>query len=158
MYGIIRIDDAGSRTHLWRVTIQRRHQITMKHFSDGVYGGRTKALKAAKMFRDEVLAASVHMTRKAFCGIRKKNNRSGVSGVTRIEQYETQRGRKRLRLYWVAQWPLGLGRAKQRKFSVLVYGEQGAYLRALKARRQALAALGGQPWRMRYSRRRSTSA
>lgn len=146
-YGITRVDQEFSRTHAWKVAIQRRNRIHTAQFSDGVYGGKQAALHAAMRHRDELVQSLRPLSRQELCRIRKKNNRSGIPGVTRIEQYETQRGRKRLRVCWVAQWPVGPGRAKQRKFSVRLYGERGAFMRALRTRRQALAALSGRPWR-----------
>ena len=156
MYGITRIDHARSHTHSWHVTIQRRHRVVTKHFSDGRYGGRRKALAAATAFRDQIVATHASFTRQAVCSITKTNNRSGISGVTRIAYYEVNRGRKLFRLYWLAQWPTQAGRATTRKFSVRVYGERGAFVRARDARRKALAAFKGRPWRRGSSRRRST--
>ena len=156
MYGITRIDHARSHTHSWQVRIQRRHRVVTQHFSDGRYGGRRKALEAATAFRDTIVATHASFTRQAVCSIKKTNNRSGISGVTRIEYYEVNRGRKLLRLYWLAQWPTQAGRATTRKFSVRVYGERGAFVRAREARRKALAAFKGRSWIRGYSRRRST--
>lgn len=158
MYGIKRIDHPGSHTHSWHVTIQRRHRVWTRHFSDRAYGGKKQALVAAIAYRDHLLLRYPAYSRRVFCSIKKKNNRSGVSGVTRIEHYELNRGRKRLRVYWVARWPVSPGRAKQKKFSVRVYGESGAFRLALKARNQGLRALRNEPWRRVYSRSRSTKA
>lgn len=158
MHGIKRIDHPGSRTHSWHVTIQRRHRVWTRHFSDRAYGGRKQALVAAIAYRNHLLLRYPAYSRRVFCSIKKKNNRSGVPGVTRIEHYELNRGRKRLRVYWVAQWPVSPGRAKQKKFSVRVYGERGAFRLALKARNQGLRALRNEPWRRVYSRSRSTKA
>ena len=158
MYGITRIDHARSHTHSWHVTVQRRHRVVTKHFSDGRYGGRWKALAAARAFRDTIVATHASFTRQAVCSIKKRNNRSGISGVTRLEYYEVNRGRKLFRLYWLAQWPTQAGRATTRKFSVRIYGERGAFVRARDARMKALAAFKGRPWRRGSSRRRSTRA
>jgi hypothetical protein len=76
-----------------------------------------------------------------YCGILKQNNRSGVSGVTRVDRLERIRGRLYRRLFWEAQWPIGEGRAKHKKFSILKYGEAGAYEMARAARETALQAL-----------------
>src|ERR1051325_2220211 len=43
---IIRINHERSRTHGWRVTLQRKGKIIVKTFSDGIYGGKRKALNA----------------------------------------------------------------------------------------------------------------
>lgn len=141
MYGITRVDHAASSTHQWRVTIQRRHQKVIRPFSDGRYGGRAKALEAAIRFRDRVVKELTPFTRQEVCSRLRRNNRTGVSGVTRIEQYEMNRGRKLLRVYWMAQWPVGNGRARMRKFSVRRYGEDEARFLALMTRKRALRSL-----------------
>ena len=43
--------------------------------------------------------------------------------------------------YWLAKWPIDGGNPKQRKFSIQKYGERGAYLKAVRARRLGLNAL-----------------
>jgi len=141
MTGISRIDHEASRTHSWHVTVQRQKRIFTRHFSDHVHGGKQKALQAAKAYRDHLIARYPRLTRPEHCSIRKKNNRSGVSGVVRVDLWETRQGRRWRRVYWDAQWPIANGKARHKKFSVKKYGERGAYLRALAARRVALRAL-----------------
>lgn len=138
---IYRIDHDKSRTHSWVVTIQRRGRVYHRHFTDAVYGGKRNALAAAKLYRDSLLACLRPLTRQERCRIRKKNNRSGVSGVTRIDVSEKSRGRRYRKCYWLAQWPIGGGKARMKKFSIKRYGERGAFQRALQARRQALKSL-----------------
>lgn len=141
MKHIYRIDHDRSRTHSWLVTVQRRGRIYHRHFTDAIYGGKRQALAAARIYRDGLVASLVPLTRLECCRIRKKNNRSGVSGVTRIDALEKNRGRVYHRRYWVAQWPTEKGKAQKKKFSIWQYGERGAFQRALRARRQALKAL-----------------
>ncbi|MBS0167342.1 MAG: AP2 domain-containing protein [Nitrospira sp.] len=81
------------------------------------------------------------MTRSEYCQIKKKNNKSGISGVTRIDAKETNQGKIRRWQYWLAQWPIGGGKAKQKNFSIKIYGEQGARQRAVHARQAALKRL-----------------
>jgi len=141
MKQIYRIDHEPSWTHSWFVTVQRRGRVYHRHFADNVYGGKRKALAVAERYRNWLIARLRPMTRREICRIKKKNNRSGISGVTRIDAMETGRGRPRHRQYWLAQWPIGSGKAKTRKFSITRYGEQGAFQRAVQARRKALRAL-----------------
>lgn len=141
MKHIYRIDHAKSRTHSWFVTVQRRRRIYHRQFTDSVYGGKRNALDAAKMYRDGLLMSLAPLTRPEVCRIRKRNNRSGISGVTRIDTREKSRGRIARRRYWLAQWPIGEGRAKMKKYSIQRYGERGAFQRAVRARRQALKSL-----------------
>jgi AP2 domain len=138
---IYRIDSATSRTHSWLVTVQRRGRIYHRHFADLVYGGKQKARDAAKLYRDSLVVNLRPLTRPEVCQIKKKNNRSGISGVTRIDIMDTSRGRRYHRQYWLAQWPIGNGRAKTKKFSITRYGEHGARERAVRARHEALTCL-----------------
>lgn len=138
---IYRIDHDKSHTHSWYLTIQRRGQVYHRHFTDSVYGGKSKALDAAKVYRDSLIKCLRPLTRPERCRIRKKNNRSGVSGVTKIDALEKNRGRIYHRRYWLAQWPIGNGKAQIKKFSITRYGERRAFQRALRARREALKRL-----------------
>jgi len=137
---IYRIDHNKSHTHSWFVSIQRRGRVYCRHFTDSVYGGNRKALEAAKVFRDS-LSRLKPFSRPEVCRIRKRNNRSGISGVTRIDAWENSRGRRVHRRYWLVQWPVGNGKAGKKKFSIKQYGEREARQRAMKARRQALKRL-----------------
>lgn len=138
---IYRIDHKPSHTHSWLVTVQRRGRIYHQHFTDSVYGGKRKALAAAKVHRDRLVGSLKPLTRPERCRIKKKNNRSGVSGVTRIDAIEVGRGQLRRRQYWLAQWPIGNGKATMRKFSIKQYGEGGARQQAVQARQAALKHL-----------------
>ncbi len=141
MLNIHRIDHEASHTHCWRVTVQRRSRIYVQSFSDGRYGGSQQALLAAKAYRDELIASHPPLSKPVYCGILKRTNRSGVSGVTRSDRWENYKGRRVRRLNWEAQWPIEYCRSRHKKFSILKYGEEGAYRRALKARKIGLKAI-----------------
>lgn len=143
---IHRVDDDQTRTHAWIVRVQRRNRIHQRYFSDSVHGGKRQALATAKAYRETLLRTLPELTRPEVCTIRKKNNRSGVSGVSRHEAPGRTPTSPR-HLFWLAQWPIGGGRAKQRKFSIKRYGERGAYLRAIRARRAALRDLREKSYR-----------
>lgn len=141
---IHRVDHPGSHTHCWRVTIQRQTHIYREAFSDGQYGGCQQALEAAEAYRDAILHKHPPFSKPDYCAIVKKNNRSGISGLTRVDRWELRRGRRVRRLCWEVQWPIGNGRARHRKFSILKYGEEGALQKALAARETAMQALASQ--------------
>jgi hypothetical protein len=143
MYGITRVDHDRSRTHAWRVTIQRQGKIHVGHFSDGVYGGKKKALGAAREFRDQLVAKHPPLSRRDYCSILRRNNRSGLAGVSfHTEVIDTERGPVERR-FWIARLPLEPWRTKLAKFSVAKYGPEEAFRRAVKARKAALARLAG---------------
>ena len=135
-YGITRRDHDPSRTHAWVVTLSRKGEMFRMHFSDGVHGGKRKALAAAKAWRDAIIEKHPPLTVQEHCSILKKNNRSGIAGVCRAQNTDG-------RWYWVARWSPAPYKGKQVKFSIHKYGEQGAFRRAVRARKQALAALEG---------------
>ncbi len=114
----------------------------VKHFTDGVYGGKRKALAAAIAYRDHIIAQYPPLTLKEFCSVIKRNNRSGISGVCRYAPREPRQDGE-LRWYWIATWSPVPGKTKQIKFSVDRYGEEGAFKRAVRARKNALAQLEG---------------
>jgi hypothetical protein len=144
LYAIYRVDHNPSRTHSWLVTIQRRGRIYNRHFSDTVHGGKRQALKAATAYRDRLNSKLRPLTRQELCAIRKKNNRSGVSGVSRVDVMEKGRsGQLFPRVYWDVQWPTGNGKARHKKFSVKKYGEERAFQLACQTRRMALRSLQG---------------
>lgn len=145
MHGIIRIDRDASRKHLWQVSIQRRNRIYTKNFPDQRYGGKQQALAAAQVYRDALLVQHAPLTRQVHCAILKKNNRSGVAGVTRIVSIDRRWRNVARAAYWVARWPGEGGTVKQRRFAVTKYGERGAFLKAVEARRHGLACLDDSP-------------
>ena len=144
MLNIRRVDHDASSTHCWRVTVQRRKRIFTRDFSDGRWGGRRPALQAAQRYRDTLVKAYPPLNKAAYCAIRKKNNRSGISGLMRVDKWEVQNGRRSRRLYWEAQWPIGHRKAQHKKFSITKYGEADAYLRAFTARATALKTFATQ--------------
>jgi hypothetical protein len=141
MLNIRRVDHEASRTHCWRVTVQRRTRVYVRNFSDTRHGGSAKALLAAQVYRDQLVHTYPPLAMPVYCAILKKNNRSGVSGLLRVDRVEVYRGKRQQKLFWEAQWPIGDGRSRHRKFSILKYGEEGAYQMALAARETALHAL-----------------
>jgi hypothetical protein len=143
-YGITRIDSKPHRTFAWIVSVQRRNQIWRRAFSDRSYGGKTKALTAAKAFRDQILSQHPPMSRAEYCRIKRRNNKSGLAGVCRYNYPGAQERPAAKRGYWLAFWTLTSGKGKRIKFSISRFGERGALKRAMRARNDALAELDGQ--------------
>ena len=140
MLNIHRIDHEASHTHCWRVTVQRRTRVYVRSFSDGRYCGAQQALLAAQAYRDELITSHPPLSKPVYCAILKKTNRSGISGLSRVDRWEVSGGRRVRRLYWEAQWPIENCRSRHKKFSILKYGEDEAYRRALKAREIGIKA------------------
>jgi len=114
--GIRRIDNPHTHTHCWHVFIQRRGGVITRHFSDGIHGGEKLALHSALCFLREIDRSQPPLLRKEYADILRKNNTSGVPGVSRHES----NGKK----FWAARWPTGVGQSKSAKFTIRKYGEK----------------------------------
>jgi len=143
IYGIHRVDDDAKRQHCWVVHIQRRRRILKRMFSDRVHGGKAKALRAARAFRNGVLASHPPMNRADYAAIKRKNNRSGTPGVIRYVAAEVGQAGVVEKAYWIAFWSMPEGKQARRKFSINKYGERAAHSRAKATRKQALASMVG---------------
>ena len=111
----------------------------MKMFTDGVYGGKRKALQAAISFRDYLLAEAPSYEHQIWVRTRlRRNNRSGIPGVGRYDQLANPRTGRRA-VFWLASWVDENGASRKRKFSVLRYGERKAKQLARAERERQLA-------------------
>jgi hypothetical protein len=147
MYGISRIDDKEYRTHAWRVSLRRRRIMHVRNFADQKCGGKRKALRLARAYRDELIRKNPPLSRKEFSNIRRRNNRSGVVGVCRYaKSYRLKDGTVRYSWYWEAIWPTTPGKSETAIFSVNKFGEAGAFNRARAARVLGFKRIEGVYW------------
>jgi len=148
MYGISRIDDELHRTHAWRVSLRRRNKPIVKNFPDKTYGGKRKALTAAKEYRDQMLDEHPPMTRKEFCSTLRRHNTSGIAGVYRYaKRYKLKDGCIKELCYWEAHWPgKKAGDFEKATFSIQQYGERKAKKLAIAAREAGVKKLEGVFW------------
>jgi hypothetical protein len=147
MYGISRIDDYLYRTHAWRVSLCRRGKRYVRNFADKKYGGKSKALRSAKQFRDELLDKYPPLTRKEFSMSPRQNNKSGITGVYCYpKKYWLKDGTEKECWYWEANWPLGPGESARARFSVNQYGEDIARHMAIRAREEGMKKVEGFFW------------
>lgn len=129
---IVRIDSDSHSTHGWQVRIH--HARHSKFFSDGRYGGRNAAQKAATMYEQAYLRD--HPARQPRTGPRrqrKTNNTSGVNGVH--YSFTHWRGERTRRWYWAASYRNERGEPRNRRFYVQTHGFDGAKKRAIAFRR-----------------------
>ena len=80
---VSRIDQPDKNNYGWYVRIRREGSTTAKFFRDSKYGTRTKALKAAIVFRDQLLANLKLPASKRKVLHRSGRNTSGIVGVAR---------------------------------------------------------------------------
>lgn len=140
MYGITRIDQDEKKNHGFYVRISVDKVITEKYFPDKSSGGKAKALKLAKAYRDE-LFAGLSPERQALASRKKRQAlKSGVVGVTHVVSHVPAANSKssdRDYSYWQAAWNDENGRRRTAKFSIARYGNEVALSKATKALNKA---------------------
>jgi hypothetical protein len=147
MYGISRIDDDTYRTHAWRVSLCRRGKRHVKNFADKKLGGKGRALKEAKLYRDTLLRKHPPLSRKEFCSTLRSNNKSGITGVyTYAKSFTLRDGTVKESWYWEAHWPTDEGEHAHQAFPVNEFGEETARQLAIRARKRAMRRLDGVFW------------
>ena len=135
---IIRVDHERSHTHAWRVTLQRHNDIAVRMFSDSIYSGKRKALKAAVEYREELLRRYSPYAHAIWVRTRlRRNNTSGIPGVGRYEE-RTNPNTGHTREFWLASWVNEQGASRKRKFTVSRYGERQAKRLAVAERERQL--------------------
>ena len=115
----------------WKVTISRPGGKVYRDFSFIQHGGQDAALLAAQTYRDEIIRRYPPLTKRQLCTKLRSTNSSGVAGVKRVQRSEGY-------AFWEAITCLP-GRTLTKKFSVNVYGEEGARQKAIETRQQQLA-------------------
>ena len=85
-YGLRREEAAGTRHGAgWWVSIRRRGHRIVRLFKDSIYGSGDAAYRQARAYRDAILLAIPPATNHEQAVLLRRNNRSGISGVRRIE-------------------------------------------------------------------------
>lgn len=137
LHHISRIDNEARRTHAWQVRVQRGNRILTKSFSDGLYGGKRKALRAAVEYRDQVIEQIPSFEHQLWLRNRlRRNNSSGIAGVSRHDLVDPRDNARRV--FWLASWIDEHGVSRKRKFSILLYGEDRAKQLAIDEREHQL--------------------
>lgn len=136
---IRRFDDEERRTHGWHVLLSRKKKTFSKFFSDASCGGKSKALKLAIAYRDEVDRMASDGNDLWRRSLLRRNNSSGIPGVGRYlaKSSPGDPGRP----YWFAFWNDKAGKRRSCKFQVSRYGEAQAKALAIAERTAQLNAL-----------------
>ncbi len=137
-YGITRIDQPEKKNHGFYVRITHRGNTHQKYFPDKSSGGKTKALKLARAYRDELLAKMPKYKQEMAARKKRKALKSGVVGVTHVV---SKVGDDKEYQYWQAAWADENGKRRTAKFSISRYGKDKALDMAIKARNKALRAV-----------------
>ncbi|MFB9240642.1 AP2 domain-containing protein [Massilia antarctica] len=140
--GIYRILHPVLGRYYQQVTLHRNGEQFDKRFFEADCGGEQQALRVAQAWRDRIIEQHPPMTLAKFCTIVRKNNTSGVPGVSRtIKRHRNQQGAVKERIYWVARTPMPGGTSPARSFSVKTFGEDEAKRLAVAARMADLSEL-----------------
>jgi len=133
-YGISRIDQPEKKNHGYYVRITHKGKTAQKYFPDKASGGKGKALKLAKEYRNGVVAKLPKGKREAAALRRRRVLKSGIVGVTHVI---TKSLAGKAYAYWQVAWEAD-GKRRTTKFSVAKLGNDKALALAIKARRKAL--------------------
>ena len=122
----------------WKVSLTRRGKYMYKSFADSKHGGKTKALKAAKSWHEQMVKSTSGADYVLWR--RKKRSRPNSSGIIGVGRYTVRYGTSRHPL-WEAYWQDADGKRHSRRFFVSVHGEKGAKALASAARRKGIKEL-----------------
>lgn len=140
--GLSRFDHDEKRDHGYLVHLSRQGVLHRKRFADALHGGKSGALKAARAWRDEIIANHPHLSREQYAQILRKNNTSGAPGVYALRNSDDEIAG------WIARWlQPGSDRYVIRKFSNSLHGAARAKQLAIAAREAGVADLVDEEWR-----------
>ncbi|MFK3781353.1 hypothetical protein [Agrobacterium sp. NPDC089420] len=132
-YGLRREEASGAHHGAgWWVSLRRRGHRIVKLFKDSVYGSGGAAYRQARAYRDAIILAIPPATNHGQAVLLRKNNRSGISGVRRVETADGDA--------WQATLTTREGQRKE-NFSIARFGEEAAKSMAITQRRKWLKAL-----------------
>ncbi|MCF6314584.1 MAG: hypothetical protein L3J39_19205 [Verrucomicrobiales bacterium] len=132
---IKRID--STKTHGWQVHVRRGGRLSTKLFSDRIHKGKTKALTAAKAFRDGLIDEMAKYAKPLWRIKRTARTNTGEIGVSQTH-YTNSSGKKRKVITVTVRSELG--KAVNRKFSVDKLGYDEAVKQAVTWRNKILRA------------------
>lgn len=131
-YGLNREEANERRGAGWWVSLRRRGHKIIRLFKDSIYGSDDEAYHQARAFRDAIIEAIPPATNQEQAVLLRKNNKSGISGVRRVETREGD--------VWQATLMTNEGQKKE-SFSVSKFGEEAAKSMAIAQRRKWLKDL-----------------
>ena len=134
---ITRLDTS---TRGYQVRLCRRGKYYSKLFSDSEFGGKRKALQAAREYRDTMIKELAHreITRKQLAKRANSRNTSGIIGVRFVQEEDARAAAGVVYEYWEAQWSPAPGVRSKKRFSVQKYGYDQALNMAKRARNKGV--------------------
>ncbi len=146
-YGISRVDCEKHGAHAWKFSLRRHGKRHSRNFADKKYGDKARALVKAKEFRDQFLFEHPPISRKEFCNVKRRHNKTGITGVCKFSKaYQLKDGTVRESWYWSANWPDANGESVNKSFSIRVFGDDMAKQKAIRARENGMKNVEGTFW------------
>lgn len=146
-YGISRMDCETNNIHAWRVSLRRHGKRHVKNFPDKRCGGKKSALSKATEYRDELLVKYPPLSRKEYCNVKRRNNKTGIVGVYKYRKtYKLKNGTIKESWYWEANWPDRDGDSISESFPVNRFGDELAKQKAINARDRGMQTVNGAFW------------
>lgn len=143
---ITRIDIKGRKshnkgTHGWQVRFQSpsdKSKDINQFFNDSKFGGKEKALEAAKHFRDAMEIEYDPEHPGSLNTMRKTRNKSGFIGVHRTKRISRKKYGTYIYDVWQAHYPIEKNKHRSRAFSISKHGEEGALKLAIEWREEGI--------------------
>ena len=112
-----------------------------RFFNGNTCRGPGKAVDAAPPYREELLSSNAPMSRRAYVSIGRRNNTTGVPGVTRGYRIRNQGGKAVREWFRAAYWAPEPGERELVSFSEPLYGKTDAFRRAVQVRAKAVGSM-----------------
>ena len=135
--GVSRIDQPEKHNHGFYVRLTRNGKRFAKFFSDHAHGSKDKALSAASKYYAELDKKYPRMARKAFAQIARRENKTGLLGVSKI----TKDVKGKVYKFWQATWSPTPGTVAKKAYSIKKYGDDKAKALAIKARKKGVSEM-----------------
>lgn len=135
--GISRIDQPEKRTHGFFVRLIRKGKLHSAFFADLSWGGKKKALGAARKHYQQLLRKHGRISRRDWAQIQR---RKGASGIVGVRKTVVPRGGRKL-TYWIATWSPRPRMVRRKMFAVGKYGAARAKALAIKARKAGVRSM-----------------
>jgi len=133
--GISRIDHEKRKTHGWYVRVSFSGQMHSRFFSDSVHGGAQKALGKAVRMRNQIEREIGKPRSDRVISASRTRNKSGILGVQRVN--------KGAGGAWQVTWSPAPNVLQRTSVSIAKYGDEEAFKRACRIRRQKERAVFG---------------
>jgi hypothetical protein len=134
LYCIYRAEK-GTTSPAWRVVVKRRKERFDRTFCDSTHGDKAAALRAAKRWRDRIVATHPPMAKNEYNSLLRASNTSGIVGV-RFHCTQSD-------AYWAAETCLPDGRKLRKFFNTRTFGHHRAKELAIAERTRQLAEVRG---------------